>query len=271
MPAILEMTTRFGELHRSDMFVMPNAWDAGSAKLLESLGAVAIATTSSGFAASLGRPDMSVTRDEVVAHTAALAGAVDIPLSVDAERGYGATPDDVATTVAQLAGAGAAGCSIEDYDPAGDRIDPIDVATARVAAAVEAASAAGLVLTARAENHIHGVDDLDDTIERLTSYRRAGAHVLYAPGLLDADDIARVVDAMQQLGAPVNVLAAPGTPPITRLAELGVRRVSVGGMLAWVAYGALAAAASELLDEGTTGFTDRMLRARARNAAFGTR
>jgi 2-methylisocitrate lyase-like PEP mutase family enzyme len=105
----------------------------------------------------------------------------------------------------------------------------------------------------------------------MTSYRRAGAHVLYAPGLLDADDIARAVDAMQQVGAPVNVLAVPGTPPISRLAELGVRRVSVGGMLAWVAYGALADAASELLDEGTTGFTDRMLRARARDAAFGTR
>ena len=182
MDAQFDRRQRFRALHREGLFVMPNAWDIGSARLLASLGFEAIATTSSGHAASLGRADQDVSRDELLGHVEALVGAVDVPVSVDAERCFADDPAGVAKTVELLAEAGAAGCSIEDYDPATGSIDAIDVATERVAAAVEAARNHGLVLTARAENHLYGIDDLADTIERLVAYRDAGADVLYAPG-----------------------------------------------------------------------------------------
>lgn len=269
MADIDEKRARFAQLHRSGIFLLANAWDAGSARILESLGVVAVATTSSGFAATLGRRDMQVTRDELVDHTARLAGSVDVPLSVDAERCFGDTPDEVAVTVGLLADAGASGCSIEDYDPATDGIDDITVSTERVAAAAAAADAAGMVLTARAENLIHGVLDLDDTIDRLHAYRRAGAHVSFAPGLETAADIGRVVSAMAELDAPVNVLKRPTAPPMSELAELGVRRVSVGGMFAFAAYGALVSAAREVLTDGTASFAERMITPSERAAAFG--
>ena len=161
-------------------------------------------------------------------------------VSVDAERCFADDPAGVAETVRLVAEAGAAGCSIEDYDPRSGSIDPIEVAIERVAAAAEAASKHGMVLTARAENHLYGLDDLDDTITRLRAYRDAGADVLYAPGLVAADEIKRVVD---EVGAPINVLAMRRTPPVPALAALGVRRVSTGGGLARAAYGALVAAA----------------------------
>jgi 2-methylisocitrate lyase-like PEP mutase family enzyme len=247
-----ERRARFRELHAGDrLFLMPNPWDVGSARLLESLGFPALATTSAGFAWSLGKPDQQVARDELVAHVDAIASSVGVPLNVDSERLYPDEPGGVAETVRLLAGAGASGCSIEDYDPATDGIDAIADAVARVAEAAEAARETGMVLTGRCEHHIRGVDDLDATIERLAAYREAGADCVYAPGLTELDDIRRVVDEVE---APVNVLALTATPPIGELEAIGVRRISTGSLLAGVAYGALVRGARELLDEGTSGY-----------------
>jgi 2-methylisocitrate lyase-like PEP mutase family enzyme len=222
------------------------------------------------FAWSLGKLDQLVPRDELDAHVASLAAATDLPLNVDSERCY---PDDsggVAETVALLAEAGAAGFSIEDYDPAADRIDDVGLAAERVAEAAEAAHglAEPLVLTGRAENHIHGVDDLEDTIARLIAYRDAGADVVYAPGLTDRGQIARVVEAV---AAPVNVLALPTGPSVAELGSAGVRRVSTGGLLARAAYGALMAGAGELLTEGTSLYGESGVSREALRAAFGER
>lgn len=249
------LRARFFELHARDrIFLLPNAWDVGSARLLESFGFEALATTSSGFAWTLGKLDQTVTRDELVAHVAALAGATSLPINVDSERCYPDDPGGVAETVRRLAGAGAAGFSVEDYDPVADRIDDVDIAAARVAEAAETAHALAdpMVVVGRAENHIHGVDDLDDTIARLVAYRGAGADVVYAPGLADLAQIARVVAAA---GVPVSVLALPGGPTVSELANVGVGRVSTGGALAKAAYGSLASAARELLDHGTSEYT----------------
>lgn len=229
---------------------MPNPWDVGSARLLASCGFEALATTSAGFAWSLGRPDQTVTRDELVAHVASLAAATDLPLNVDSERCYPADPGGVAETVGLLDEAGAAGFSIEDYDPAAGAMDEIAAAAERVAEAAEASRKLRepMLLTARAENHIRGVDDLDDTIARLLAYRDAGADALYAPGLAEPDEIAAVVAAVE---LPLNVLLLPGGPTVAELAQVGVRRVSLGSLLAGRAYGALAEAASTLLSDGT--------------------
>jgi len=235
---------RFRELHRSGLFVMPNPWDIGSARILADLGFPALATTSHGHAASLGKRDQQVTRDELVAHATALAAAVDVPLNLDAERCFADTPAGVAETVGLLAETGAAGLSIEDYDPVAGAVEPLEAAAARVAAAAEVARAEGMVLTARAENHLYGAGDLDDTIARLRAYRDAGAEVVYAPALTDIADIARLVEAV---AVPVNVLALPGAPTVPELAAVGVRRVSTGGALTQVAYGALREAARALL------------------------
>jgi 2-methylisocitrate lyase-like PEP mutase family enzyme len=259
---------RFWALHaREELFVMPNPWDVGSARLLASCGFEALATTSAGFAWSLGALDGGVSRVELVAHVATLAQATDLPLNVDSERCYPGDPGGIAQTVALLSDAGAAGCSIEDYDPATDSIDDIDVAAARVALAAEAAHRLSepLLLTGRAENHIRGVDDLDDTIARLTAYREAGADVVYAPGLSDLDQIAAVVKAVR---VPVNVLALPGGPAVRELASIGVRRVSTGGLLARTAYGALMAGAKELLVDGTSSYASGGVSGEALTAAF---
>jgi 2-methylisocitrate lyase-like PEP mutase family enzyme len=237
----------FHDLHTSGIFVMPNPFDIGSTRLLTELGFSALATTSAGFAATLGRLDMKVTRDELVAHVASLTAVTHLPMNVDAERCFGEDAAGVAQTVRLLADAGAAGCSIEDWNPATGAIDPIEVAAERVAAAADAAHDAGLVLTARCENLLHGVNDLDDTIARLQAYRQAGAHALYAPGLIDLDQIRRVVD---QSGAPINVLLLPGGPSVAQLADAGVRRVSLGSALSTVAYGAVVAAAQAVAADG---------------------
>ncbi|HEX6235394.1 MAG TPA: isocitrate lyase/phosphoenolpyruvate mutase family protein [Jiangellaceae bacterium] len=255
---------RFHELHRQGLFVMPNAWDVGSARLLEHLGFAAVATTSSGFAGTLGRRDQRVRRDELVAHVEAVAAAVTMPVSVDSEHCYPNEAGGVARTIQLMADAGAAGCSIEDYDP-GAGVLPIEAATDRVAEVVRAAAPHGLVITARAENHLYGENDLDDTIARLVAYRDAGADVLYAPGLAAMADIERVVREVQ---APINVLTVRGGPTIPELARAGVRRVSTGGALAWVAYGALVTAGRELLDHGTTMFLGTTLDAAVRSSAF---
>lgn len=246
---------------------MPNAWDVGSALVLQSLGFEAIATTSSGFAASLGRHDQNVTLAEVAVHVADLCKALDIPLSIDAESGYSRDLDGLPRTVGQLAATGASGISIEDYIPEGGLLD-IDDATERVGLVAESAHSEGLVVTARSENHLYDVDDLDDTIARLIAYKGAGADVLYAPGLTSIDDIARVV---QEVGAPVNALLLPGGPDVSELRDVGVRRISTGGALAFAAYGAMAAGARELLERGTCDFTNRALTTGEREAAFADR
>ena len=239
---------RFAELHRRDrLFLMPNAWDVGSARLLAALGFEALATTSQGFAWAIGKLDQTVTREELVAHVAELADATSLPLNVDSERLYPEAPGGVAETVGLLAAAGAAGCSIEDYDPATGAIDDVGPAAERVAAAAEAKGA--LVLTARCESHLYGRTDLDDTIERLVAYREAGADAVYAPGLTDLGQITAVVEAV---GVPVNVLALPSAPSVEELASAGVRRVSVGSLLTAAAYGALVSGARELLEQGTS-------------------
>jgi 2-methylisocitrate lyase-like PEP mutase family enzyme len=264
---VAERRTRFRELHARDgIFVMPNAWDEGSARLLAWSGFQAIATTSAGFAWTLGRNDQNVTLDELVAHVERLAAATDLPLSVDSERLFAPDPEGVAESVRRLAAAGAAGCSIEDWDPSAGRIDPVDVAAERVAAAVAAAHEGDpMVLTARAENHLHGVDDLDDTIARLVAYAGAGADAVYAPGLTDPADIRAVVTAV---GVPVNVLALPDAPPVSELEALGVRRVSTGSLLASAAYGALLAGARELRTRGSSEYARAGLPRDVRTAAF---
>jgi 2-methylisocitrate lyase-like PEP mutase family enzyme len=256
---------RFRALHESGLFVMPNPWDIGSARLLASMGVPALATTSLGHAASLGKPDQSVTRDELLAHVEVLSAAVDLPLNVDAERCFADDPAGVAETVVLIAEAGAAGCSIEDYDPARGRIEDVSVAAERVAAAADAAHRHGMLLTARAENAVYGIDDIDDTVARLRAYRDAGADVLYAPRLTDAEQIRRVVHATD---APVNVLAMRHGPSIPELRELGVRRVSTGGPLARAAYGALRRAAEELLGPGTSAYQDDAITSEDLDRAF---
>jgi 2-methylisocitrate lyase-like PEP mutase family enzyme len=253
-----DKATRFLELHkRGEPLLMPNAWDLGSAAILASLGFEALATTSSGHAATLGRLDGGVTRDEALAHAAELAGGTDLPLSADLENGFADDPAGVAETVSLAIEAGLAGCSVEDYSGGEDaRIYDLDIARERVAAAVEVAHAGPvkLVLTARAENHIRGRDDLPDTIARLVAYQEAGADVLFAPGLKSPEDIRRVVESVER---PVNVLAVRGTPSVAELASLGVARISVGGAFAFVALAALADAAEELRDNGTFGYLER--------------
>jgi len=262
---------RFRDLHRPGTpLLIPNPWDAGSARLLASLGFQALATTSSGFAATLGRLDGSVTRDEALAHAAVIVAATELPVSADLENGFADDPDGVARTAAGAVASGLAGFSIEDFT--GDEADPIYEsarAAERVRAAVETAHAgpAALVVTARAENYLHGRPDLDDTIARLQAYQDAGADVLYAPGPTDAETLRAIVSSVDR---PVNVLARGGAPSVPELAELGVSRISVGGAFAFVAVDAVAEAARELREHGTYGFTQRSAAgARAARDAFG--
>jgi len=244
---------------------MPNPWDVGSARLLQSAGFEALATTSAGFAWSVGKLDQTVSRDELVAHVATLAAATDLPLNVDSERCYPDDPGGVTRTVELLAEAGAAGFSIEDYDPDTGGMDEVGRAAERVAEAAQA-SREGMLLTARAENHIRGVDDLDDTIARLIAYRDAGADAVYAPGLTDLEQIARVVETVR---IPLNVLALPSGPSLGELAAAGVRRISTGSLLAGAAYGALLEGARELREEGTSRYAEGGASRDALRDAFG--
>jgi 2-methylisocitrate lyase-like PEP mutase family enzyme len=242
-----ERAARFEELHRGAPFVIPNPWDAGSARVLEALGFQALATTSSGFAFTLGRLDGNVTLDEIVAHVKALAQATDLPISADLENGYGAEPSQAAVAITRAAEAGAVGSSIEDWDPSGHLYE-LPHAVERIAAAVEAARELGwpFTLTARAENHIRGNPDLDDTIARLRAFEEAGADVLYAPGLQTVEEIGAVCDALSK---PVNVLARRNLSR-DEIVAAGAQRISVGGALTWTAVNAFAAAASEIRDRG---------------------
>jgi 2-methylisocitrate lyase-like PEP mutase family enzyme len=261
----------FLALHQeSAPLLLPNAWDRGSAMMLASLGFDAVATTSSGFSASLGQLDNTVTRDQALEHARIMAAAVSVPVSADLENCFADDPAGVAETVRLATGTGLAGCSVEDSTGRAD--DPIyeaGLAAERVAAAVEAAHGPGprLVLTARAENFVHGRPDLEDTITRLQAYQAAGADVLYAPGLTELADIRSVVSSVD---LPVNVLAMAGTPEVADLAAAGVSRISVGGAFAFVAYGALATAARELREQGSYGFQGAARAGRdAVRAAFG--
>jgi 2-methylisocitrate lyase-like PEP mutase family enzyme len=253
-----EKASRFLALHHGERpLLLPNPWDLGSVKLLASLGFQALATTSSGFAATLGRLDGSVTRDEALAHAASIAAATDLPVSADLENGFADDPAGVADTLRLAHEAGLAGCSVEDYTGRDDApIYDARLAAERIAAAAEAAHSGPvhLVLTARSENHLHGVRDLADTIARLQAYQEAGADVLYAPGLRRVEDIRQLVGSVDR---PVNVLAVPGAPSVSELAAVGVSRVSVGGGFAFAALGAVVEAAKELIDEGTYTFWER--------------
>jgi 2-methylisocitrate lyase-like PEP mutase family enzyme len=249
---------RFLAMHAGPApLLMPNPWDAGSARLLASLGYQALATTSSGFAATLGKVDGSITRGQALGHAATVVGATDLPVSADLENCFADDPSGVADTIALAARTGLAGCSIEDYSGnESATIYDIGLAADRVAAAAAAAhrGPAKLVLTARAENYIRGNPDLADTIARLQAFQEAGADVLFAPGIVTAEDIGAVVSSVDR---PVSVLALPGGPDVAGLAALGVRRISVGGAFAFAAIAGLADAARELLDQGTLGFWDR--------------
>jgi 2-methylisocitrate lyase-like PEP mutase family enzyme len=238
---------RFRALHAGEPFVIPNPWDAGSARVLAALGFQALATTSSGFAFALGRLDGRTTLDEVAEHTATLAKATPLPVSVDLENGYGREPEAAARAITRVAEAGAVGGSIEDFDQE-TGIYELELAVERVTAAVEAARnlAFPFTLTARAENHIRGNPDLDDTIARLRAFEAAGADVLYAPGLRTLEEISSVCGAVSR---PVNVLARPNLT-MAELVEAGAQRVSVGGALTWTAVGAFASAAEAILERG---------------------
>jgi 2-methylisocitrate lyase-like PEP mutase family enzyme len=242
-----ERAERFLALHHeSAPLLLPNAWDVGSARLLEWLGFDAVATTSSGFAATLGRLDGDAGRDASIAHAAALAAATSLPVSADFENGFAHDPDGVAETARRALQAGVAGFSVEDFT--GDEEDPIydiDLAVERIRAAADVAHGGPvhMVLTGRAENYLNRRPDLADTIDRLRRYGDAGADVLYAPGLTSIDDIREVVQALDR---PINVLLRPNGPSVAELAEVGVHRISVGGAFAYAALGALVDAGREL-------------------------
>jgi 2-methylisocitrate lyase-like PEP mutase family enzyme len=252
-----ERAERFRALHvPGTPLLMPNAWDIGSAALFASLGFEAIATTSGGFAATRGRLDGAMSKDEVLAHGRELAGAVDTPVSADLENCFAHDPAGVAATITAAAASGLAGGSVEDFT--GDRDAPIyELAHAaeRVRAAAEAAHGGPVpfVLTARAENYLHGREDLGDTIGRLQAFQEAGADVLFAPRVVDPVELRQLLSSVD---LPVSVLVLPGAPDVGELAELGVSRVSVGGAIAVAAYGAAINAVVELRDRGTTGYWD---------------
>jgi 2-methylisocitrate lyase-like PEP mutase family enzyme len=259
-----DKAVQFAALHRAPgAFVIPNPWDAGSARVLASLGFRALATTSAGLAFALGRRDAEglLSRDETLANAAAILQAVDLPVSADLEDGFGSRPEDVALTVRQAAAIGLVGCTIEDTTADPERpIHDFTLAVERVVAAVEVVRALSFpfMLTARAENFLFNRPDLDDTIRRLRAFEAAGADVLYAPGLPDLDAIRMVCGAVSR---PVNVVAglAGRRYTVAELADAGVKRISLGSTLARAALGALARAGRELRDHGTFDFVDQAI------------
>ena len=253
MTSQTEKAKAFQALHeRKEAFVIPNPWDLGSARLLAGLGFEALATTSGGFAHSLGRIDGEATLDETIEHCRLLCASTDLPVSADLENCFADEPEKAAQAILHAARSGVVGCSIEDYtrDPANPIYD-FDLAVERVCAAAEAARSLEFpfTLTARAENFLHARCDLDDTIRRLQAFEKAGADVLYAPGLKTLEEVRLVAGA---LGKPVNVLAPfiKGAT-ITQLAEAGAKRISVGGALARAAISALIRAGLEMKNQGS--------------------
>jgi 2-methylisocitrate lyase-like PEP mutase family enzyme len=242
----------FRQLHDS-AFVIPNPWDIGTAKFLASLGFKALATTSAGYAFSRGLPDGGVGFEAMIDHCRELVAATDLPVSADLENGKGDSPESAAETIFAAEAAGLAGCSIEDYSGDPGRLYEFSQAVERVTAAVEAARSLkrDFVFTARAENFLRNRPDLDDTIRRLQAFEKAGADVLYAPGIGDIETIRTVCSAVSK---PVNVLATPDFT-VTMLAEAGARRISLGSKLTTAAFGVLQAAAREMLDKGSFEFS----------------
>lgn len=237
---------------------MPNPWDIGSAKLLQGMGFKALATTSSGLAYTLGRVDGEVSMDEVLGHCAQLSVNTDIPINADFENGFADSPEQVAVNVIKMVSTGVAGCSIEDYCPNTNKIYDFNHSIDRVQASVEAVAALEFpfVVTARAENLLHNVLDLDDTIQRLKAFERVGANVLYAPGLSTLSQLREVSD---ELTSPTNVLA-PLMPEATQneFAEAGAKRISIGGALNWSAVNPVLRAATEMQEHGTFAWTKEM-------------
>lgn len=274
VPSLAEKAAAFRALHEEGCFLMPNAWDAGSAKLLAAAGFRALGTTSVGIAAGLGRPDYewAVSRDEMMAAVGAIAAAVPLPVSGDLEAGYGAAPEDCAETIRRSVEAGLVAGSIEDH-AAEAPLYELPQAVERVRAAVEAAEASGIAytLTARAECFLVGhPDPLAESIRRLNAYREAGAHCLYAPGVTTPEQIGTLV---REVEGPVNIVMGLKGSPLTmaELAALGVRRVSIGGSLARAALDLVRRAAEEMARDGTFGYADRQMTGRALAALFGER
>ena len=265
----MSLTAQFRELHQSGCFVIPNPWDQGSARMLEHLGFRALATTSSGFAWTLGRADNQVTLEEALAHFREMSAAVSIPLSADFERGFAVSPDDVAANVRQAAGTGVSGLSIEDStgDPTAPLFD-FELAVERIAASRRAidASGTGVLLTARSEGFLVGRPDLGETIRRLEAYAEAGADCLYAPGLRNVADIRAVVEAVSP--RPVNVLVGSDFTTVAELKSVGVRRISVGGALARAAWSGFLEAAREIAADGTFNALGRAVPFAELNGAF---
>jgi methylisocitrate lyase len=259
----------FRRLHQSGCFVMPNPWDAGSARYLAALGFPALATTSAGLAWTLGKHDNHVTLDEVLAHLGAIASAVDLPVNADFEGGFAIQPEGVAMNVSGAVATGIAGLSIEDST--GDAEAPLfefTLAVERIRAARQAidASGTGVLLTGRSEGFIAGRPDLGETIRRLMAYAEAGAECLYAPGVQTREGISAIVQAVAP--RPVNVLVAGDFTTVAELAELGVRRISVGGALARAAWTGVVQAAREIADHGTFGRMGRALPSSEFNTRF---
>jgi 2-methylisocitrate lyase-like PEP mutase family enzyme len=273
MPSQAEKGLAFRALHERDgAFIIPNPWDAGTARLLANLGFEALATTSAGYAFSVGRRDNTMEREEMLAHVAVIASATDLPVSADLENGFGDAPEYAAQTIRMGAAAGLAGGSIEDMSRDSQRpIYEFEFAVERVRAAAEAARALpfAFTLTARAENYLAGIRDLRDTIRRLQAYQAAGADVLYAPGLTSREEIAAVVSSVDR---PVNVLMGlqGARLCLDELRALGVRRVSVGSALSRAALGAFLRAAREMREHGTFTFAEDAVSYRDLNSMFGT-
>jgi len=252
MISITERRKRFHELHQSGCFVIPNPWDIGSARILQQLGFPALATTSSGFAWSLGRRDNHITLDQALAHMQEISSAVDLPINADFEDGFAVEPEGVALNVSAATETGVSGLSIEDST--GDSAKPLfdfELAVERIRAARRAIdqSGSGVLLVGRSEGFIVGRPDLGETIRRLTAYAEAGADCLYPPGIRSREEISSVVKAVSP--RPVNVLVGSDFTTVQQLAELGVRRISVGGALARAAWGGFLRAAKEIAGEGT--------------------
>jgi methylisocitrate lyase len=259
----------FRQLHESGCFVIPNPWDVGSARMLAHLGFKALATTSSGFAWSVGRRDNHVSLDQALDHLRLMASSVELPVNADFEGGFAVEPEGVATNVAAAAKTGVAGLSIEDST--GDEKAPLfdfSLAVERMRAARRAidASGTGVLLVGRSEGFIVGRPDLAETIRRLTAYAEAGAECLYAPGLRSMEDIAAVVNAVAP--KPVNVLVGGDFATVEQLAAIGVRRISVGGALARAAWAGFIAAATEIAQHGTFGALGRAAPSSAIERAF---
>jgi 2-methylisocitrate lyase-like PEP mutase family enzyme len=261
----------FRKLHeRGSCFVIPNFWDPGSARLLEHFGFKALASSSAGFAFSIAKSDLAISKSSLMTHLGAVCQATSIPVSADLQNGFGNDPEDVAVSILQAAKTGIVGGSIEDASgSSGDPVYPLELAAERIRHAAVAAKSLGFkfTLTARAENYLYGRSDLKDTIRRLQAFQEAGADVLFAPGVQSRDDIRQLVSAVDR---PVNVLIGmPGmTLKVSDLQELGVTRISLGGSLARAAYGAMMKAAAEIQTQGTFDYTMQAASGKELNGIF---